>query len=389
MNCFTCLDCKKIIWIRHLKLEEGKPEDVTCDNCGVEWKVTNTNHALSCDRAHPEPRPPAIKTKSRIPLDYVIVKGAGQTSFGPGIDPWETATYDIALEKAGIQNYNVVKYTSVIPPESNQITMKEAKERNLFHHGMVLESIMAQVNGTKGQHICAGVGTIQVYESIDAPTGGTQKGKHIGGFAAEYEGYASPTRAKELLNEALKGIVHRRYRLSDVWVGEQTYTIQDLVVDEDYGCVLVALGFLTFEHPLEGSSVVTVVDGLPGGKTLDQLYEEAEKDPSFGKVQVRPGRVLFDSDKEPSPFRLEILKEKPSDEDLKQMEGLYRYNDTTPVRFERVFELYLEPMDYIAVYGKEYFRHNPVVRGCLLQLLEDDVLLIIKSKGLLTKKTSE
>lgn len=34
---------------------------------------------------------------------------------GGGVDPWETGSYDLALEEAHIEDFNVVAYTSVIP----------------------------------------------------------------------------------------------------------------------------------------------------------------------------------------------------------------------------------------------------------------------------------
>lgn len=183
---------------------------------------------------------------SRIPELYVVVEGAGQSNQGPGLDPWETCAYDLALLEAGIENANVVKYTSVLPPEAEEISMKEAKARHLFHHGMVLECIMAQVNGQEGQHICAGVGTMQVYHD-----NGDGTETHVGGFAAEYEGYGSPKKAKECLTASLKGIFDRRYGgRADYRMESIKLHTKDLVVDDDYGTALVALGFLTFIVPI-------------------------------------------------------------------------------------------------------------------------------------------
>jgi hypothetical protein len=61
---------------------------------------------------------------------------------------------------AGIQDLNIVKYTSVIPPESESITLEEA--RPFLRHGAVQEAIMAKMDGVKGDRITAGVGRIQV-----------------------------------------------------------------------------------------------------------------------------------------------------------------------------------------------------------------------------------
>jgi len=38
---------------------------------------------------------------SRIPKHYFMVKGFGETDQGDGSDPWETGSYDLALEDAG------------------------------------------------------------------------------------------------------------------------------------------------------------------------------------------------------------------------------------------------------------------------------------------------
>jgi hypothetical protein len=38
---------------------------------------------------------------SRIPKHYFMTKGFGQTDQGDGSDPWETGSYDLALEDAG------------------------------------------------------------------------------------------------------------------------------------------------------------------------------------------------------------------------------------------------------------------------------------------------
>jgi hypothetical protein len=39
---------------------------------------------------------------TRIPKHYFLVKGFGETDQGDGSDPWETGSYDLALEDAGM-----------------------------------------------------------------------------------------------------------------------------------------------------------------------------------------------------------------------------------------------------------------------------------------------
>ena len=65
-----------------------------------------------------------------------------------------------AAAAAGIQDLNIIKYTSVIPPEAEAVSVEEAKP--FLRHGAVLESIMSVMHGVKGDRITAGVGRVQV-----------------------------------------------------------------------------------------------------------------------------------------------------------------------------------------------------------------------------------
>jgi len=180
----------------------------------------------------------------RIPYEFFGTRGAGQSDKGPGEDHFETCSYDLALQDAGIENFNVVQYTSVIPPEA--VEVDEEKARSLFHHGAVLECIMAKTNGVKGEHITAGVGRMKVWQK--SPRGKT--GALVGGFAAEYEGHASVKKAESLLHEDLMGIFDRRYTQRTHACGDFEFVIQDLVVDENYGTVLAAFCFVTYIVPV-------------------------------------------------------------------------------------------------------------------------------------------
>ena len=175
----------------------------------------------------------------RIPRTYFVTSGAGQITQDAGSDHFETGSYDLALLEAGIENFNVVKYTSVMPPEAREIDIAKAREEHLFHHGAVLECIMAQMNGEQGQHICAGVGRCKV----------DIEGVFIGGFAAEYEGNASPEKAKKILLNDLKGIVKRRYG-NNASMYDVEYEVRDLIVDEEYGTVLAAICFVDYLFPI-------------------------------------------------------------------------------------------------------------------------------------------
>lgn len=184
---------------------------------------------------------------NRIPCEYFVTMGHNDTDLGPGDDPWETGSYDLALMNASIENFNVLKYTSVLPPESREITLSEARE--YFHHGAAIETIMSDLNGEKGDTLCTGVGRIWV---------STPEGELVGGFAAEYkmkyENKIVPEEqarvdAKEALHTSLMGEVNRRYNASEYQFSDPTYAIDYLKVQKKYGTSLVALCWVSYIFP--------------------------------------------------------------------------------------------------------------------------------------------
>ena len=78
----------------------------------------------------------------RIPKEYFWVIGWGESDVGI-----ETGSYDIALDMAGIENYNVLLYTSVLPPETVELPHLPD-----IHHGSVLEGIIAVQHTDKAEH---------------------------------------------------------------------------------------------------------------------------------------------------------------------------------------------------------------------------------------------
>lgn len=180
---------------------------------------------------------------ARIPTQYFATMGAGQSNDGIPPDPYETFSYDAALDKAGIEDFNIVFYTSVIPPEAKQISFQKAKK--YFHHGAVLESIMARVGGHKGETAVAGVATIDAKNS---------KGKHIGGYAAEYEYlYHHKISRKDAIASARKQLTKSLQHILEIRHFKQNgpikFHITSLYITKKYGMALSDLGFVGFKYP--------------------------------------------------------------------------------------------------------------------------------------------
>jgi len=191
---------------------------------------------------------------NRIPYEYFITKGKGQSDAGSEGLPYETGSYDDALNDAGIQNTNVIEYTSVIPIEAKEISREEGLKR--INWGEVLETIKAQSNGRKGSKISAAVMTTTITDP---------KGKYLGGFACEYSGSGTKKEAEKSLAESISGMIQRRgygnikgettlYKDNITNTGYKIYPgkifeYEYLEVNNAHGSVFVAICFVSYKYP--------------------------------------------------------------------------------------------------------------------------------------------
>ena len=64
---------------------------------------------------------------NRVPHKYFLTTGKGESDAGSKFLPAETGSYDAALNDAGIEDANVIKYTSVMPTEAKEISRSDSK----------------------------------------------------------------------------------------------------------------------------------------------------------------------------------------------------------------------------------------------------------------------
>jgi arginine decarboxylase len=192
---------------------------------------------------------------NRIPYEYFITKGKGESNAGSKGLPYETGSYDAALNIAGIENCNVIEYTSVIPTKAKEITREDGLKR--LQWGEVLECIKAQANGKRGTKISAAVMTTRITDP---------KGNYLGGFACEYSGNGTRKDAEESLGLSISGMIKRRgygniqgkttlYKDNITDTGYKIYPgdkfeYEYLDVKEEHGSVLVAICFVNFFYPI-------------------------------------------------------------------------------------------------------------------------------------------
>ena len=193
------------------------------------------------------------QTGVRIPQVYFVTTGVGQSDEGVPPAYYETFSYDEALLNAGIADFNIMEYTSVLPKDAVEISMEDAKKE--FVHGAVLESIMAKALGNKGDILVAGIGRIWAQDST---------GTYVGGYAAEYTrtypaeynlqyGYPDSSyvinEAKKQLTKSMKGELNRRHLEEYVDKDKKmTFDITWIKVEKNYGVALALLGFVSFKY---------------------------------------------------------------------------------------------------------------------------------------------
>ena len=176
----------------------------------------------------------------RIPKDYFWVIGWGESNVGI-----ETGSYDAALDMAGVENYNVMLYTSVLPPEACEL-----QHLPDIHHGSVLEGIIAiQHTDRPGTRITAGLLLAKVYRVSD--------GFYLGGFACEYAGNGSVEEAQANLHEAMHQLFARRYRTKFHKLELEKSVVRTFTPQKSFGTILVGIGFASYLVPFFESDVRT------------------------------------------------------------------------------------------------------------------------------------
>lgn len=196
---------------------------------------------------------------NRIPHEYFITKGKGESNAGSAGLPFETGSYDAALNDAGIENCNVIEYTSVIPTHAKLISKEEGIKR--LNWGEVLEVIKAQSNGRRGTKISAAVMTTTITDP---------NGKYLGGFACEYSGSGTKSEAEDSLAFSIAGMIKRRgygniigkTKLYKDNKTDKNYIIHPgklfeynfLDVKQEHGSVFVALCFISYIYPTLSSN---------------------------------------------------------------------------------------------------------------------------------------
>jgi arginine decarboxylase len=167
----------------------------------------------------------------RIPKDFFITKGTGQSDITT-----HAGSYHLALKKAGIEMCNIMTYSSIMPGISTQINKPKD-----FTHGEVLESIMAVAHAEKGKKATAGIIFGWLYDK--------KTGKKFGGLVCEHNGEYSMKEIKEKLNASINELYlngfSKKYHLKNT-----KKIIESITPKKKYGTALVGICFINYIVPI-------------------------------------------------------------------------------------------------------------------------------------------
>lgn len=168
---------------------------------------------------------------NRIPKDFFITSGKGESDICI-----HAGSYHLALKNAGIEQANIISYSSVLPSIA-----KEIKKREIRHFGSVVETIMATANGSKGVVLSAGVKIGWLYHKVS--------GERYGGLVCEHGAQCSKKELESILFLSLEELYtngfDEEYELREEKIITKTFTPK-----KEYGTVLVSLCFTNYLYPI-------------------------------------------------------------------------------------------------------------------------------------------
>jgi arginine decarboxylase len=172
-----------------------------------------------------------ILVGNRIPRDYFVTKGTGQSDI-----TIHAGSYHLALKEAKIEMYNIMTYSSILPGIARKVERPEFVE-----HGAVMESIMSVCTAEKGQRASAGIIYGWLYNK--------KTHEKYGGLVCEHYGNYEMKELNHLLDASLNELYVNgfddRFHLRNI-----ERITESFVPEKKYGTALVALCFTNYIYPI-------------------------------------------------------------------------------------------------------------------------------------------
>ena len=161
------------------------------------------------------------KVGNLIPNTFFITKGSGESDLEK-----HAGSYHMALYDAGISDFNIMTYSSVIPATAHLATMDEL---DLPPFGSEMKTIMA-----------AGVVYAWMYkdENFD---------EKVGGLVCEVSGRYRIEELESRLIRVINDLHQKTY--GKYYLGELNFITEGITIEKRYGTALAALCFVDFLQP--------------------------------------------------------------------------------------------------------------------------------------------
>src|SRR3989344_5088231 len=173
----------------------------------------------------------AVIVGNRIPKDFFVTGGKGESDITV-----HAGSYHLALKDAGIECYNIMVYSSIMPSIAQEVPKPTTPV-----HGAVMECITAVAHSKKGERATAGIIYGWLYNK--------KTGQRYGGLVCEHNGSYSlkdiEAKLRASLDELYFNGFSEEYDLKDIRILKETFTPK-----KEYGTALVAICFTNYEVPL-------------------------------------------------------------------------------------------------------------------------------------------
>lgn len=167
---------------------------------------------------------------NRIPRDYFITKGVGESDITV-----HAGSYHLALKEAGIETANIMTYSSILPSIATEI------ERPIINHGEVMECIMSAGTAKKGKRVSVGIIYGWLYDKVT--------GKKHGGLVCERQEDMSEEKLSKNLLDSIDELYYNGF--SDTYdLREIKILTQSVVPKKKFGTAIVAICFTNYVVPI-------------------------------------------------------------------------------------------------------------------------------------------
>ncbi|KYH38656.1 MAG: hypothetical protein AYL31_010990 [Candidatus Bathyarchaeota archaeon B26-1] len=151
-----------------------------------------------------------------IPEEFFVTGGKAVSSVS------KLNAFDLALKDAGIEHCNIVKVSSILPPNCREV------DRKPLPIGAITYAVLARMDGSSGSTISAGIAW-------------AHEENNSYGIVAEAKGYMD----EKTMRGVLKSRIEEMARARGIKIGKIKYRIETMKVPpEKYGCAVVALVYL-------------------------------------------------------------------------------------------------------------------------------------------------